>query len=120
MKDESKRFFRGVFFGAMVGGAITLLDKETRSTVVGNVKRAGSNMAYYIKNPNVVVDQVKDTINHIKSTIEQVSDDVSFIAEKVEELKEMTPAVTEIVKDTQEAFHHTSDDIETETENKPF
>lgn len=120
MKQESKKFFGGMLLGAIVGGAITLLDKETRKTVFANVKKTGSNVTYYIKNPQVVVDQVKDGASRLRTTVEQVSEDISFIAEKVEQLKEVTPAVTDLVKDTQEAFSCDKKEFETETGNKPF
>lgn len=120
MKQESKRFFGGVILGAIVGGAITLLDKETRKAVFEGAKDTSENISYYIKNPNILVEQVKETTHKLRSTVAQVSDDVSFIAEKVEELKEMTPAVAEIVKDTQESFMKGKNEMDTELGNKPF
>lgn len=101
---STKKFWQGVLLGALAGGAMSLLDRETRKSVVEGCKKTTSDISYYMKHPNEVVEQVKEASSQLRNTIEQVSDDVSFIAEKVEELREVTPAVTGIVKDTKEAF----------------
>ncbi|MDZ5473533.1 YtxH domain-containing protein [Bacillus sp. 31A1R] len=114
------RFWKGVFFGAIAGGAVALLDRETRQAVVENCKKTSSDVSYYIKNPNEMVEQVRETTQKIKTTFEQVSEDVSFIAEKVDELREVTPAVAGIVKETKEAFTHDEVNIEDDEENVPL
>jgi gas vesicle protein len=97
-------FIKGVLFGAVAGGALSLLDKSTRESVVSNCKKTTKEISFYIKNPGEAVNQVKEMKNKIQTTFEQVSSEVSFIMEKVEELKETTPEVVELVEDTKEAF----------------
>ncbi|KAB2336097.1 YtxH domain-containing protein [Cytobacillus depressus] len=97
-------FLKGVLFGALAGGALSLLDRATRESVVSNCKKTTKEVSFYVKNPKVAVNQVKDMTNKIQSTFEQVSSEVSYIMEKVEELKETTPEVVELVEDTKEAF----------------
>ncbi|CAM3380878.1 YtxH domain-containing protein [Cytobacillus oceanisediminis] len=97
-------FWKGVFYGALAGGALSMLDKTTRETVVYNCKKTSSDVGYYLKHPNEAVTQVKEVSNKVKTAIEQVSEDVAFITGTVEELKEMAPEVTEIVQNTKQAF----------------
>lgn len=100
----TRKFWKGILFGAICGGAITLLDRETRKSVVESCKNRTKEISYYVRHPNEVAEKVKDKTETFRNTVEQVSEDLSYIAEKVEELKEATPAVTEIVKETKEAF----------------
>lgn len=99
-----KKFWTSVLWGALAGGAVSLLDRETRNAVVQSCKKTTSELSYYMKHPDEVVEGVRETTTKIRSTFEQVSGDISFIADKVEELREATPAVTGIVKETKAAF----------------
>lgn len=98
------KFWKGIFLGALAGGAISLLDQETRKSVVDGCKKGVKEISYYATHPTEVAQQVKERTNKLRATVEQVSEDVSFIAEKVEELKEVTPSVVGIVKETKEVF----------------
>lgn len=108
-------FWKGVFLGAVAGGALSLLDKTTRQSVAATCKKTTNQVSFYVKNPGVAVDQVREVTNKMKSTFEQVSEDVSFITEKVEELKEGTPQVARLFGDTKEAFlEENQDELEKE------
>lgn len=101
---KTSKFWKGVLMGALAGGAISLLDQETRKSVVDGCKKGMREISYYATHPTEVAEQVKEKTNKLRTTFEQVSEDVSFIAEKVEELKEVTPSVVGIVKETKEVF----------------
>ncbi len=103
-------FLKGVLFGALAGGALSLLDRSTRESVMSNCKKTTKEISFYVKNPKEAVNQVKEVTNKIQSTFEQVSSEVSYIMEKVEELKETTPDVVELVEDTKEAFFEKDSD----------
>lgn len=97
-------FWKGILYGALAGGALTMFDRNTRQTVMASCKKSSSNVGFYLKHPNKAISQVKEVTNKVKSTVEQVSADVSFITEKVEELKEGTPQVAELFEQTKIAF----------------
>ncbi|MBG9449558.1 hypothetical protein ABE67_09590 [Cytobacillus firmus] len=97
-------FWKGVLYGALAGGALSLLDKSTRETVFDNCRKTSSNVGYYLKHPSEAVNQVKDVSNKVKTAIDQVSEDVAFITGTVEEIREMAPEVTQIVQNTKQAF----------------
>lgn len=101
---KRNKLVEGIVIGAIIGGAVSLFDKETRSSVIQGSKKLKDKTTTLIKHPELVTDTVKEKYETIRTTIEQVSEDVSFVAGKVEKLKETTPQVMEIVNDTKEAF----------------
>jgi gas vesicle protein len=101
---STKRFWKGILLGAIAGGAVALLDNETRKSVFERCKKNAEEISFYIMHPDEAVEQVKEKTQKLRSTVEQVSEDVSFIVEKVEELKEVTTAVVGMVKETKDAF----------------
>lgn len=103
-------FLKGVFYGALAGGALSLLDKTTRESVAANCKKATKEITYYVKNPGKAISQIQDLSEKIQNTYEQVSSEVSFIMEKVDELKDSTAEVVELVEDTKEAFFDNNED----------
>ncbi|AQU72187.1 MULTISPECIES: hypothetical protein [Priestia] len=101
---KRNKLVEGIVIGAIIGGAVSLFDKETRSSVIQGSKKLKDKTTTLIQHPELVTDIVKEKYETIRTTIEQVSEDVSFVAGKVEKLKETTPQVMEIVNDTKEAF----------------
>ncbi|AVX06555.1 MULTISPECIES: hypothetical protein [Priestia] len=101
---KRNKLVEGIVIGAIIGGAVSLFDKETRSSVIQGSKKLKAKTTTLIQHPELVTDTVKEKYETIRTTIEQVSEDVSFVAGKVEKLKETTPQVMEIVNDTKEAF----------------
>lgn len=98
------KFWKGIAWGAIAGGALSLLNKETRQAVTESCKTASGNISYVMKNPGKISDQVKTAANKLRTAVEDVTEDLSYIADKVEELRSVTPQVTDILKETKEAF----------------
>jgi methyl-accepting chemotaxis protein len=99
-----------MLYGAIAGGALSLLDKQTRQTVKGNIQKTYQQVSYVVRHPGEISDQVKGTAEKIRTTIEQVSEDISYITGKVDELRELTPQVKEIVKETKDTFSKNEED----------
>jgi gas vesicle protein len=97
-------FLKGIVYGAIAGGALSLLDKQTRQAMKVNVKKAYSQVSYVVRHPGEITENVKETADKIRNTIEQVSEDISYIAGKVDELRELTPQVKERVMETKSTF----------------
>lgn len=102
--NHSNKFMKGILIGAVVGGAISLLDKNTRTSVMSNCRQRKEKILTFMKNPDIVFNQLKDKTGEIKNTVGQVTEDITFITEKVTQLTELTPQVTSIVKETKEVF----------------
>ncbi|MGG0718115.1 YtxH domain-containing protein [Robertmurraya massiliosenegalensis] len=112
LMGSTDKFWKGILLGAIAGGAISLLDRETRNSVVASCKSGAKNVTHFVTHPGEVAEKLKNTTTQLRTTVEQVSEDVSFIAEKVEEIREVTPTVVGIVQDTKEAFTHNHDEEE--------
>jgi gas vesicle protein len=117
LKGEVKKmgknlFLKGMFYGALAGGALSLLDKKTRQDMKVNVKKAYEQVSYVVRHPGEITENVKVTAEKFRNTIEQVSEDISFITGKVDELRELTPQVKERVKETRNAFSNPEDSLE--------
>lgn len=103
MTKENK-FWKGMLLGALAGGALSLLHKQTRQEMKENVVNVSNRVGYIVKNPGEVTRKIKDSAVRLKETVEQVSEDISYITEKVDELRELTPQVGDILKETKDAF----------------
>ncbi|MBB6447354.1 YtxH domain-containing protein [Bacillus benzoevorans] len=101
---SGSKFWKGVLLGAVVGGALSLFDRQTRTTVVGNCLKTKEKITYYAKHPDEAAQCMTESARKIRSTIEEVGEDISFITEKVEELRELTPQMVDIVKDTKDVL----------------
>ncbi|KOR77333.1 hypothetical protein AM232_01690 [Bacillus sp. FJAT-21352] len=101
---KKSKFMQAVFIGALAGAAISLFDKQTRYSVLENSKSCMSNMKEFVKNPNGVLTQVRETSSKVRSTVEKISEDVSFISQKVEEMKDIPSQVAQVVMETKEVF----------------
>lgn len=104
------KFWKGMLWGALVGGAVSLFDKNTRSVMKCHYLKASE----IIKNPGQTYNQVKVAAIKMKTVAEQVNEDLSYISEKVAELRETTPQVANILRETKDAFLKSDTDPELE------
>lgn len=102
--SQSNKFVKGVLIGAIAGGLISFLDKNTRTTTINNCRMCCKKVTTVMKEPSIVIDQVKEITGKVRSSLDQVTEDIAFITEKVNELTDVTPQVAEIVKETKDAF----------------
>jgi gas vesicle protein len=107
----------GMLIGALVGAAISLLDKETRTTVIHNGKRVGGKLKYAVQHPQEIADAVRNQIDTVKTAVDDVSRDIDYLRTKVSELKEATPQVLEIVNETKEVITKHLDSAEQKNKN---
>ncbi|CAG9622923.1 YtxH domain-containing protein [Sutcliffiella rhizosphaerae] len=107
----------GMLIGALVGAAISLLDKTTRETVIHNGKCVGGKIKYAVQHPQEIANEVKHRINIVKTTVDDVSKDIDYLRGKVEQLKEATPQVLEIVNETKDVIAKHLDSTEQKNKN---
>lgn len=106
MSQGKSKLLEGIIIGAIAGAAISMLDKNTRRTVIENSKAVKNKTVHMIKHPDEVKQNLQEKYAAVRETIEQVSDDVSFLTTQVEQLKKTTPQVLDVVKTTKETFSH--------------
>ena len=107
---KKSKFGSYMILGALVGGAVSLLDRETREVAMKRSNRLFSGVRYYTENPTLLKSKVQNKAEHYQLMFEQISDDASYIKEKVDELKQLTPQVKEIVTETKETFTDSKDE----------
>ncbi|PJN89139.1 hypothetical protein [Bacillus sp. mrc49] len=107
---KKSKFMQAVFIGAVAGAVVSLFDKTTRMSVLENGKSCIGTMSEFVKNPNGVLSQVRETSTKVRSTVEKISDDVSFISQKVEEMKDIPAQVAHVVMETKEVFTAENED----------
>ncbi|WP_180954965.1 YtxH domain-containing protein [Bacillus sp. V3-13] len=101
---DSNRFWKGMLYGALAGGVISLFNRQTRNAFMSDCRSAFGGVANMVKHPGAAAGQIKEVTSKLRSTVEEISNDVAFISQKVEEMREITPQVAGIVKETKEAF----------------
>ncbi|TQR15275.1 YtxH domain-containing protein [Psychrobacillus soli] len=106
---ESK-FIKGVVCGALIGGALTMLDNKTRNAVLYKSKSIGRQIKYYSTNRQELITTIEDQFTKWKSFYEQINSDATYISQKVNEVKEMTPQVKTLLTDTKEAFEQSKEE----------
>lgn len=107
---RKNKFGMYILFGALLGGAVSLLDGSTRRQVVSKSKKMVSNITFYSKNPDILKSKAQEKAEKYQSIYEQFADDASFLKEKVDELKQLTPQVKELVVDTKDTFTESKDE----------
>ncbi|WP_342514472.1 YtxH domain-containing protein [Sporosarcina sp. FSL K6-1522] len=99
-----------IFYGALVGAAVSMFDKTTRKQVTEKSKNLTADVRFYAKNPDIFTFKVREKKEKFQTVFEQLSGDVSYIKEQVEELKTLTPQVKELVVNTKDAFVESKDE----------
>lgn len=102
--SNKNKLWQGILIGALAGAAVSMLDRHTRESTIACAKKGIQNTREIIENPDIVIGQVKETTNKIRTTIESISEDVAMITSQVEVMKDMTPQIASVVKETKEAF----------------
>ncbi|WP_226669967.1 YtxH domain-containing protein [Metabacillus litoralis] len=101
---KENKLLTGMLIGALVGAAVSLMDKHTREEVINSGKNVTERLNKYVKDPTSFTNDVKLKIDDMKDAVQEVSEDVSFLNEKVKELKETTPQVLNMLQETKDRF----------------
>ncbi|KMY53075.1 MULTISPECIES: hypothetical protein [Bacillaceae] len=94
------KFFTKVAIGAAIGGAIALLDRQTRA----EMKEWAVYLFEMAKDPENLSASSREIMNRAKETAQQISEDVSYIRGKVDSLRDLTPEVKDLVDETKSTF----------------
>lgn len=101
---SSSKFVKGMMIGALIGGAITLLDKDTRRDLAQKSKKVGANVKKSLSNPKETIQKVQMRAEHFRQIYHEMNDDIRFIAEKAVELKEAGEEAAKLVEETKNEF----------------
>ncbi|MGP4042102.1 hypothetical protein ACTWP4_19670 [Gracilibacillus sp. D59] len=85
-----QRLITGILTGAIVGGLITLSDRETRSYVTKKIQICGNKTAYFAKNPAEAIHQLN--VNYAKCS-EQLAAGLTSALNTLHRLQELTEKI---------------------------
>ncbi|WP_342598999.1 YtxH domain-containing protein [Psychrobacillus sp. FSL H8-0483] len=107
---SENKFVKGIIFGAIIGGALTMFDRKTRDSVMNKTRYVRNEIQYYSKNKEELKTTIEEQITKWKSVYEQLASDVNYISQKVNEAKEITPQVKNLVTETKDTFAHSKEE----------
>lgn len=107
--SESK-FVKGVLCGAVLGGALTLLDRKTRDSVMNRSRMIRNEIKYYNRNRDELKKVLDQQVTKWQSVYNQFSSDAKYISQKVNEVKEITPQVKTLVSETKDTFSQSKEE----------
>ncbi|WP_058306067.1 hypothetical protein [Gracilibacillus massiliensis] len=81
---------KGIAAGALVGGLLTLFDRDTRIFVAENLKNCGDKSAYYAKNPADAIHQLNE--GYAKCS-QQLSSGLTTALDMLNQLQEITKKI---------------------------
>jgi len=79
-----RTFWSGIIVGAIVGGAVSLFNRDARSYVKELSEQTADQVSYYAQNPTEAVDGVKNTVLFVTDTIERNSSGAMNTLDQVE------------------------------------
>ncbi|GFZ84286.1 hypothetical protein GCM10010978_25770 [Compostibacillus humi] len=80
-----RRLITGVLLGALTGGAIALLDEETREYAKDKVSALKNDSTYYLKHPAEAIESLKATVEQFNRTVSSGAENAINAIEQVED-----------------------------------
>ncbi|KIL47223.1 hypothetical protein [Jeotgalibacillus soli] len=108
---SNNKLTKGILIGAFLGGALSLIDRETRRQTFENAKKSGQAISDFTSNPKELANRVKVKADQLRITAEQLQEDFEFLSTKVNEVKEMTPKIKNIINETKETFESSGETV---------
>lgn len=98
------KLLKSMLAGAIIGAALSMLDRKTREHTVNNIKRASETVQYYAAHRDELQQIIEQKVQQVQKLYETTQDNVSFIKDKIGEVKEIPVAVQDIVDETKTTF----------------
>jgi gas vesicle protein len=80
------KLWKGVFAGAVIGGALMLLDRDTREYVGSKSRSVGSSCKGYVTHPSEAIHSIRVNYEYLSSRINKSIEDLIEILNKAEEM----------------------------------
>ena len=109
--DNNGKLLRGMVIGAVIGGALSMLDSTTRNKVTEttkNMKDSTMDMYSQVKNnPSEVKDDLQDRLKSASSVLKEAISDAQNLYEKVN--TNIIQPVTMVTEESSEILSHAKD-----------
>lgn len=97
--------------GAIIGAAVSMLDRNTREYTVAKTKKVTETISYYAKNRDELQSIIGEKTLTAQSLYENVSENVNRILSVKEELKDLPHTIKEMVGDAKVAAGVQEDEL---------
>jgi len=78
-----RKLIIGVAAGAIIGGVVSLIDKDTRAYVKAKCNEAKDSSAYYVKNPSEAINKARNTVDSFNRSFASGADNAINALEQV-------------------------------------
>lgn len=99
-----------VLLGALVGAAISMLDKSTREHTIETSKKIKDTVTYYAQNRDELVQLVETKVDQAQSVYSSTQQNLTSFMTKVEDAKSLPETIMSLVTETKDAFSKQSPD----------
>ena len=93
-----------VLLGALVGAAISMLDKSTREHTIETSKKIKDTVTYYAQNRDEFVQLVETKVDQAQSVYASTQENITSLMTKVEDAKSLPETIMSLVTETKDAF----------------
>lgn len=101
-----------IAIGAVVGAAISMLDKQTRQHTVETTKKVKDTVTYYAENQDELLALVESKMEQVQTFYGSVNDSVQSIMQNGNDLKSLPATIQGMVSETVDAFSKKEDTID--------
>ena len=101
---SQSKLLKSMIAGALVGAALSLLDRKTREHTINNLKKAKDTVQYYATHRDELQQMIEKKVEQVQKLYETTQDNVGFIKDKIGEVKEIPVAVQDIMDETKTTF----------------
>lgn len=98
-----------VLIGAVVGAALSMLDKSTREHTVEQAKKLKDTTVYFAQNREELQQLVEQRVSQVTSLYQAAEQNIQSIVEKIEDAKTLPDTLTSLVTETKDAFSKKED-----------
>lgn len=103
---NDNKFCKGVVIGAIAGGLVTLLDRNTRYQVWNTLKQTQTTTRYYIKNPSEAFHSVREGYESLSTELSNgVSGTLTILNQIQDTLEKVTEVQTEEIDQNNQTIH---------------
>lgn len=100
-----------IAIGALVGAAISMMDKTTREHTVETSKKVKDTVTYYAANKDELMILVESKVGQAQSLYSSVNDNVQSLMQNGNDIKTLPATIQSLVSETIEAFSKKEDQI---------
>lgn len=100
----ARKFAFGILIGAAIGGAVSLLDPNTRKDVWKMTKTASRKISETVKNPKEKYRMIRAQMEGLRDSFRELNEDLRFMTEKAAEIKELGMETIKTIEETKKVF----------------